>query len=205
LSYDGIMLRPSQYPTLVHRVHLKKMESDKIECLEVIPALQPQLRLYRRLYLARIDIEEAKATAEELLTRRIPLPKRKPPNGLLMALTTALVVSYTRPFINSRGQSEIAEKTIPGILLRVFTAKERELHEELLNIRNKEVVHSDAEILEITIKLREDGDIGIFRSPRVPFDRTRLRAIHRMIGKLEKIIDQRCAELRTELPQNAWL
>ncbi len=178
---------------------------DPLKHLEVPSSLQPQLRLYRRLYLARIDLDEAKATVEELLTRRIPLPRGKPPSGLLMALTTALVVSYARPFVNSRGQSEVAEKAVPGTLLRILTSGERELHEALLDIRNKEVAHSDAEILEISITLYEDGDGAIFRNARAPFQRRTLQAIHRMIKKLEQALDQRCTELRTELPLDVWL
>ena len=180
-------------------------ESDTLERTEVPAELQPQLRLYRRLYLARIDIDEARATLEELLSRRIPLPRSKPPSPLLMALTTALVVCYARPFANSRGQSEVAEKSVPGALLRTYSSKEREFHEALLNIRNKEVAHSDADILDIAVQLYEDGDGAIFRNARAPFPRAALQALQRMLNKLEAAIEIRCEGLRTELPLRKWL
>jgi len=64
---------------------------------------EPHLRLYRRLWLSRIDLEEAKASIDEILTRNLPYPRRKAPSPILQALTTALVVAYARPFVNSVG------------------------------------------------------------------------------------------------------
>jgi hypothetical protein len=175
------------------------------ERTELPPALQPQLRLYRRLYLSRIDLEEAKAIAEDLLARRIALPRSKLPSALLLAMNTALVVSYARPFVQSRGQSEVAEKAVPGILLRSLTAREREMHEALITMRNKEVAHSDAEILEMSFEVFEGGDGAIFKHAREPFRRPVLRAILKLVAKLEYAMHQRCEELTKELPNNVWL
>ncbi len=77
--------------------------------------LQPQLRLYRRLWLAQIDLEEAKAALDEALRARIPIPRHDQPPPLLLSLTTALVVAYSRPWVYSRGQS-VAERTVPASL-----------------------------------------------------------------------------------------
>jgi hypothetical protein len=93
-------------------------ETSKLDRVAVSPELQPALRLYRRLYLSYNDLDEAKATIEELLRARLPIPRRDPPSALLMALTTALVVAYARPFVNTRGESKFAERSIPGSLLR---------------------------------------------------------------------------------------
>jgi hypothetical protein len=180
-------------------------DSETLVHVEVPLRLRPQLRLYRRLYLARIDLDEAKATVAELLARRLPLPRSKPPSALLMSLTTALVVAYARPFANSRGVSDVADKSVPGALLRVLSSGERHLHDALLDIRNKEMAHSDADILEISIKLIDGDDVGIFRDPRRPFQRRTLQVISRMLEKLNRALDQRCEELRTELPLDVWL
>ncbi len=180
-------------------------DDKEFEHINVPFHLQPQLRLYRRLIISSVDIEEAKATVQELTDRRIALPKNGIPNGLLMALTTALVVSYSRPFINSRGQSEIADKTVPAILLKSFTSKERSIHEEILSIRNKEVAHADVDILEISIKLHEGGHSAIFRNVRSPFTHSELKLILKMIEKLKQSFDSRCEELRTQLPLDAWM
>ena len=183
-------------PTLVSR---------RLERSELPSTLQPQLRLYRRLYISRIDLEEARATAEDLLARRIALPRSKPPSALLMAMNVALVVSYARPFVHSRGRSEIAEKSVPGILLRDLTSREREMHDALITMRNTEVAHSDADILEMSLEVFEGGDGAIFKSAREPFRRPVLRAILKLIEKLENAVHQRCEELTRELPNNVWI
>jgi hypothetical protein len=124
--------------------------------------------------------------------------------GLLLALNTALVVSYARPFVSSRGTS-VAEKALPGSLLRSFTSEEREFHELLIQLRNREVAHTDADYLELEIEVFEDGDGGVFRAIRAPIRRPALRVLLRMIGKLERAIEIRCEELRSKLPQNVWM
>ena len=179
--------------------------SDTLDRVEVGAALQPALRLYRRLYLSRGDLEEAKATVDELLRARIPLPRSKPPSPLLMSLTTALVVAYARPFVHSRGQSNFAEKSAPGSLLKVLSSAEREAHEYLLRVRNREVAHSDAESSEIYLKLYPDGHGAILRVARSPFLRKELWTVHRMITKLEAEVDRRCEELRAILPHEVWM
>ena len=125
-------------------------------------------------------------------------------SGLLLALNTALVVSYARPFVSSRGTS-VAEKALPGSLLRSFTSEEREFHELLIQLRNREVAHTDADYLELSIEVFEDGDGGIFRAIRAPIRRPALRVLLRMIAKLERAIENRCEELRSRLPQNVWM
>lgn len=177
----------------------------QLERVELPPGLQPQLRLYRRLYLSRSDLEEARATAEDLLARRISVPRRKQPSPLLMAMNTALVVSYARPFIHSRGQSTIADKAVPGVLLRSLTANEREAHDAIIALRNKEVAHSDADALEMYLDVFPGGDGAIVRTGREPFRRPELRFILRLITKLESALNDRCEELRRELPHNVWM
>lgn len=172
--------------------------------VQVASHLQPQLRLYRRLWLARMDLEEARATVDEILRARIPLSRTDRPPPLLLSLTTALVVAYARPWIYSRGQS-VAERTVPGSLLRVLTAKQRRVHDALIDLRNREAAHSDADILDLHLKLYIDGDTAILRSSREAFRRADLKSIRRTIEKLERAIDQRCEELRYMLPTKIWI
>lgn len=165
---------------------------------------ESKLRLYRRLWLTRIDLEETRETIDELIRRKLPLPRRKKPSPLLQSLTTALVVNYARPFVTSRGQS-IAEKTVPGSCLRVFTADERKSHEALIDIRNRQVAHSDADILDISIEVFPDGDGGVCRAVRSPFRQSELQHLRRIVTKLEAEIERNCEELRPHLPHHVWL
>ena len=169
------------------------------------PALHAHLRLYRRLWFTQADLDEAKATIDELLRLAPPIPRREKASPLLTALTTALVVSYSRPFVNSRGQSTYADRTTPGSLLKVLSSSEREFHELILIIRNREAAHSDAEAMELSLKLYADGHSAILRIAREPFRRSELRKLRRIIEKLEKQVERRCEELRFHLPREVWL
>src|ERR1700744_6619137 len=170
--------------------HPRVLCFDRIQ--EVSSELQPALRLYRRLHLSYNDLDEARATSEELLRARIPLPRRDPPSALLMALTPALVVSYARPFVNTRGESKFAERSVPGSLLRVLTSRQREIHNYLITVRNREVAHSDADRSELCLKMYPNGYGAIFRVARAPFLRAELKDIHRIVTKLMKEVDHKC-------------
>lgn len=184
---------------------MSNMNNSSLEPITIAKELEPQLRLYRRLVLSRMDLDEATETIDEILRLNLPLPKKHHPSPLLMALTSALVVSYARPFINSRGHSAIAEKTVPGSLLRVFSSEQRAFHDILINLRNQEVAHSDAEAMEITLQIYPDGEGTIVRFGREPLRKSELRALRRMIMKLEKEIECRCAEIRQVLPLGVWI
>jgi hypothetical protein len=166
---------------------------------------EARLRLYRRLWIAGDDLDEARSIIEEVFKSKLRRPRSKKPSPLLIALTTALVVAYARPFVNSRGPSNIADRTVPGKLLQTLTSKERQLHDAILDMRNREVAHSDAEFLELTIELFPSGDGVISRVSRDPLSRLGLHMLHRMINKLTDEIELRCDELRGGLPHNVWL
>lgn len=134
-----------------------------IDRARVLPEQEPHLRLYRRLWLTTIDLEEAKGAINEILTRNLRRPGTHRPTVLLQSLTTALVVAYTRPFVTSRGDSTVADKTVPGSLLRVFTSEERAFHDEVIKIRNREVAHSDADLLQIALEIFPDERAGSAR------------------------------------------
>jgi len=163
------------------------------------------LKLYRRLWLSRIDLTEAQEILDTILSLRLPYPRRKPPSALLNALTIALVISYSRPFVDSRGGVSVAERKLPGELLRFLTSKERRVHQAIIEIRNKEVAHSDADILELALRLYPDGDSCVCRSARVPFYRSELQVIRRMIDKILNGIEEKCKEIRKLLPLNVDL
>jgi hypothetical protein len=173
--------------------------------IEVADELQPALRQYRRLWLSLDDLAEAKAAAEQLLDARIPIPKTERPGVVLMSLTTAIVIAYSRPFVHVRGESAEADRTVPGALLRGLTAAQRELHNDIVAMRNREVAHSDAELVELELRLLADGHIAIGRNTRRPFNRGTLRSIVRLVSKVESAIDQRCEELRQVLPHHVWI
>lgn len=163
------------------------------------------LRQYRRLWLTEIDLEEAKGAINEIFLRNLRRPGTHKPTHLLQALTTALVVAYTRPFIKLRGNAAFADRTVPGALLRALASNERAFHNHLLEMRNREVAHSDADITEVRLELIPEGHGGICRVTRDPLTRPELRLLLSMIEKLEAELQVRFELLRTKLPLNVWL
>jgi hypothetical protein len=162
------------------------------------------LRRYRRLWIARGDFDEASATIQQIIGFDLRRPPKGESNPLLVMLTVALVISYARPFVNSRGEASIADRTVPGSLLRVLNSADRGLHHHLLRMRNQEIAHSDAEMLELSLKLVVGGDIGIERLPRNPLYRAELYQLRRMISRLIGEIDRLCDSLRQNLPLGVW-
>jgi hypothetical protein len=72
-------------------------------------------------------------------------------------------------------------------------------------MRNKEIAHSDADILDLHIKVYPDGHSAILRKSREAFTRADLRYIRRIIETLESEIERLCVELRAALPNGTWI
>ena len=172
---------------------------------ELTPAQQALLRRYRRLWIGQQDLREAEAAIRQILLLRLRRSTRKRGyHPLLTALNVAVLVSYSRPFVNSRGSSRLADKILPGQLLRSYSRDERQLHDQLLAMRNHEVAHSDPEVLGLQLQLVQGGDVGFSRIPREPLTRIELRRLGRMIHKLQNAIADLCADLRQQLPPHHW-
>ena len=180
-------------------------DDDSLQRVSVGPELEPMLRRYRRLWISRHDLDEARAAITKIYELDLRRPRRKQADPLLVALTTAMVVSYARPFVHSRGQGEVADRTVPGTLLRVLNSDERAFHDFLIRMRNREVAHSDAEQLELYLRVFPDGDGGISRVPRYPLYRTELKALRKIIVKLDAEIERLCEVLRRSLPHEVWI
>ncbi len=114
------------------------------------------------------------------------------------------MVAYARPWIQSRGES-VADRTLPGSLLRGLNSRQRELHNYLVDLRNKHIAHTDADSIDLHLRLYPSGHAAILRHMREPFRRAELAQIRRVIEKLEAALESKCAELRMVLPNNQWL
>lgn len=166
---------------------------------------QAMLRQYRRMWLTEIDLEEAKGAIEEIFKRDLRRSSHHPPTPLLQSLTTALIVSYARPFVLSRGDPHFADRTVPGSLLKVLTPIEQKFHEHLISIRNREVAHSDADVTQVSLELLDGGHGSISIVTRKPLNRHQLRLLLRMISKLLDELERRFELLRDQLPLNVSL
>ena len=163
-----------------------------------------ELRFYRRLWLAKADLEEARAALEEILRMRIRIPRRERPPPLLMSLTTAMVVAYARPWVASRGEF-VADMTVPGSVLKSLSSSQRRMHEYLVDLRNREIAHTDADVVDLHLRLVHDGDVAILRSSREAFTRRQLFEIRGVMALIDRAMEKRRDELREVFPNHQWI
>ena len=157
-------------------------------------------RRYRRLLISRQDLSEALACIDLIDRSGLKRAGSGSHPLELIILTTALVVSYARPFVGTRGSGELADRVLPGSILRPLTRTQRELHDLMIHLRQKEIAHSDVEVLELSFRLFPGGESSIFRTTRDPLYRRELDSLRPIIGKIEKQIELQCDELRQLLP-----
>jgi hypothetical protein len=109
------------------------------------------------------------------------------------AFYTTMIVAYARPFAIGR---QVA--TFPHRLLQ-YGAKEKELHEHLLELRNKEYAHSDPERTKVRPRQGEIQDMFSIRDVRLS-----VKQIDRfltMTGALQQRISNRIDDIRAEAKQ----
>ena len=178
---------------------------DTEEHVVLSPSQKADVRRYRRLWISRQDLSEALAAIDLIDKSKLKRASRGAHPLDLVILTTALVVSYSRPFVDTRGSKDLAERTLPGSILRTLTRSQRNLHNMLINMRQKEIAHSDAESLELSFRIFPGGESAIWRTARDPLYRKELNSLRVVIGKIEREIDRICNDLGIRLPNQTWL
>jgi hypothetical protein len=96
--------------------------------------------LYERLYVAQEDLRQAASFAAHILKNGWhfhPWERRSTTYMKQSAFTTALVVSYARPFTKSRGWPKIPKRIAP------YDQEQKTLHKRILALRNEIYAHSD--------------------------------------------------------------
>lgn len=119
-------------------------------------ATEEEKRLFKRNVLSSFDLYQAKMCAHHILSRDLHSSEDEEDRSLLRCLNTALIVSYVRPFSKNRG-SETVQAKMPKRYLDVLSAKQRELHDNLVNMRDQEHAHSDALVSDLTVGTRRLG------------------------------------------------
>lgn len=105
------------------------------------------LNLFRRLHVSLADIRSARFCAGVLLKNgwhHTPWERGGTIYDRQSAFTTALVVSYGRPFTTSKGWPQF-----PDRLLDAYEAGDKVLHRQLLDLRGTVYAHSDSTSYDI--------------------------------------------------------
>jgi len=133
--------------------------------------LKSAKRQIKRLIISQQDIFEAANYAYQLLKHEYYEPDylnrgddfyNSDEETNMEALNTALIVAYSRPFLKSKGQDS-ATPSLPSKIIKSFDKSELELHNTILEKRNKAVAHSDADLYEANLSKSEyDGSVYPF-------------------------------------------
>lgn len=153
----------------------------------------------KRILISLNDILEATNYAHQLLKHKYCKPdylsRLDDPNEdftnsdeyeNMNALTTALIVSYSRPFTQNEGQGS-AIPSLPRKIMKIYNDLENELHYKILGLRNKAVAHSDADLFDAHLSRSEfDGSLvpTYIDYPLEYFNQDKLVLFQKMVEKL---------------------
>jgi hypothetical protein len=143
----------------------------------------------------RIDLCHAIRCVDQILNRHLHDSEDPSDADLLKCLTTALIVSYCRPFTDSNAPSGVP-RILPKSYRSEWTDSEAKLHKSLLERRHRDQAHSDANGRETTfrqIKGPKGSSVRVpfCRDPDGPLDREAVEGVRVLAGKiLAKVIEQ---------------
>ena len=106
-------------------------------------------RLVKRVFQSLVDLNQAHECARQILRRDLYSSQDPSDRALINCLLTALVVSYARPFMKSRGKTMLPK--LPSGYLEVLSEEQKKLHKNLVDLRNQTQAHSDSKALDISI------------------------------------------------------
>tara|TARA_R110002050_G_scaffold60823_2_gene134772 strand:+ start:624 stop:1220 length:597 start_codon:yes stop_codon:yes gene_type:complete len=162
---------------------------------------------FYRLLISFNDFKEASDIARIIFDKNnldleINTEKRKIDILTKEALSSALIVAYSRPFSGNDKNS------IPDLnknVIKILNTNEKELHNSLIKLRNKAIAHSDSDIIDIkpyymsVNNKKLDLLIPLRNKTRLTFSNEMLLNIEMICSKLLGEIDKRRRILEKEL------
>lgn len=134
-----------------------KADREKFTEPSFSPEIQGKLRLYRRVLISYIDIQQARAISSYILKEDLHANFPQKNRILLKALNCAMVISYARPFSGNDQGTDPKIPDLPGRFIRIFSQEEKEVHEIVLRDRNTVLAHSDSQAWEMEPKIFRRG------------------------------------------------
>tara|TARA_R110002072_G_scaffold34164_6_gene102538 strand:+ start:470 stop:1075 length:606 start_codon:yes stop_codon:yes gene_type:complete len=165
---------------------------------------------FYRLLISFNDFKEALDIARIIFDKNnidieINTEKRKIDILTKEALSSALIVAYSRPF---SGNDKSSKNSIPDLnknVIKILNTNEKELHNSLIKLRNKAIAHSDSDIIDIkpyymsVNNKKLDLLIPLRNKTRLTFSNEMLLNIEMICSKLLGEIDKRRRILEKEL------
>ena len=142
-----------------------------------------------RLSITDGDLFQARQYASSLLKHGTSIRETAEERVVQLALTTALVVAYGRPFSGNKDKSRKNEPK-PDWLTELFSADELRLHARMLERRHKVFAHSDAGAFDVTVYTSGEASIPISRNPHIALEDAELIAVVSLIDKMSDRVRQ---------------
>lgn len=114
-----------------------------------LPELEGKMRQYKRILLSYADFKHAKLASSYILNAQLHEKYPEESYIILEALNCSMIVAYCRPFSGNSSRAAGGVPDVPNRLLRVLSPSEKEIHEVVMQDRNKVLAHSDNEALQV--------------------------------------------------------
>ena len=112
--------------------------------------------LVKRIFQSLIDLNQAHECARQILQRDLYSSREPSDRALMSCLLTALVITYARPFMKSRGKAMLPK--LPSEYLELLSEEQKKLHKNLIDLRNQTQAHSDSRALDVSVIMNDiDG------------------------------------------------
>lgn len=156
-------------------------------------------RRLRRVLLSWWDFYNADQFAA-LLEKSLEEERQAPPQEVNeTALTIAAVVSYARPFSGNYDTPHTTGNFRKEHLQTALDESDLELHNRLMDLRNRDFAHSDAEVKDLSIAFRESPDgktsIPVSRNAMQPLSKRDTRHLREVLSKLMRKADRERSHL----------
>ena len=157
-----------------------------------------KLKLFNRILISYNDFKQAHEIATLLAEGNLYDNYPRENRQLVIALNMAAIVAYSRPFLDSRG--ELAHNRLPGKVLKILSAKEREVHEAVLVDRNTVMAHSDADAnLAIPLVMELENRKVIIPKNASAYEVVLLPEVMKILCEMSYKLQEYCFELRQEI------
>lgn len=148
--------------------------------------IDEQKRLFKRIIQSEQDLDHAADCAEQILQRNLHSVTAREDKRLLRCLNTALIVSYVRPFSSNRGGPDV-RKALPAEYLEALSDEQRQLHDQLVALRNRDHAHSDPLGRSASVGVERLGDgvsaITLGRDAFAPLTRQQTERVAELIQR----------------------
>lgn len=151
-------------------------------------SLKDHPELYR-IYLVKVDMRLFSHFADYILENDADSYSQLS-LSIKMALKIALILCYSRPFLESNSGHDKGEERIEDQLIKNFDDEERVIHRNILEMRKAEVGIADTAVQDIQSLKSNIVHISMHRHDSIPLEFAIVESIKKMADKISAAADE---------------